>query len=70
VGEAVLELAERIGIIRMVSMTFVDVFSIGIGSAIILGLLGSIAIEGLRRGKNGRKVITTIDTSGIKFVHS
>jgi hypothetical protein len=54
----------------MVTMTFVDVFSIGIGSAIILGLLGSIAIEGLRRGKNGRKVITTIDTSGIKFVHS
>jgi hypothetical protein len=45
----------------MVTMTFVDIFSIGIGSTIILGLLGSIAIEGLRRGKNGRKVITTID---------
>ena len=45
----------------MVSMIFVDVFSIGIGSAIILGLLVSIAIEGLRRGKSGRKVITTID---------
>lgn len=45
----------------MVTMTFVDIFSIGTGSAIILGLLGSIAIEGLRRGKNGRKVITTID---------
>jgi hypothetical protein len=50
-----------IGIIRMVTMTLVDVLSIGIGSAIILGLLGSIAIEGLRRGKNSRKVITTID---------
>jgi hypothetical protein len=35
-------------------MTFVDVFSIGIGSAIILGLLGSIAIEGLRRGSVSR----------------
>jgi hypothetical protein len=45
----------------MVTMTFVDVFSIGIGSVIILWLLGSIAIEGIRRGKNGRKVITTID---------
>jgi hypothetical protein len=45
----------------MVTMTLVDVLSIGIGSAIILGLLVSIAIEGLRRGKNSRKVITTID---------
>jgi hypothetical protein len=45
----------------MVTMTLVDVFSVGIGSAIILAFLGSIAIEGLRRGKNGRKVIATID---------
>ena len=51
----------------MVTMTFVDVFSIGIGSAIILGLLGSIAIEGLRRGKSGRKVITTIDNKWHKI---
>jgi hypothetical protein len=51
----------------MVTMTLVDIFSIGIGSAIILGLLGSIAIEGLRRGKNSRKVITTIDNKWHKI---
>ena len=45
----------------MVTATLVDVFSVGIGSAIILGFIVLIAIEGLRRGRNGRKVITTID---------
>jgi hypothetical protein len=54
----------------MVTMTLVDIFSIGIGSAIILGFIGSIAIEGLRRGKNGRKVIAIIDNKWRKFVYS
>jgi hypothetical protein len=33
----------------MITMTIIDTFSIAIGSAIILALLGSIAVEGLRR---------------------
>jgi hypothetical protein len=31
----------------MVTITIVDIFSIGVGSAIILTLLGSIALDGV-----------------------
>lgn len=38
-------------------MTIVDVFSVLIGSAVILALIGSIAIEGLnRRGSKKKKL--------------
>jgi hypothetical protein len=46
----------------MVTMTIVDIFSIGVGSAIILTLLGSIALDGIRRRViNKNKIIPTID---------
>ena len=42
--------------------------SIFIGSAVILTLLGSIAIEGLnRRGSNEKKVIPAIDSKWQKI---
>jgi hypothetical protein len=44
-------------------MTIVDVFSVLIGSAVILVLIGSIAIEGLnRRGSKKKKVVHAIDS--------
>jgi hypothetical protein len=44
-------------------MTIVDTFSVIIGLAVILTLLGSIAVEGIRRrGTNKKKVISIIDS--------
>ena len=49
-------------------MTIVDIFSILIGSAIILILVGSIAIEGLsRRGSKKKKVVHAIDSKWKKI---
>jgi hypothetical protein len=44
-------------------MTIVDTFSVISGLAVILTLLGSIAVEGIRRrGTNKKKIIPTIDS--------
>ena len=49
-------------------MTIVDVFSVLIGSAVILVLIGSIAIEGLnRRGSKKKKVVHAIDSKWKKI---
>jgi hypothetical protein len=46
----------------LVTITIVDIFSIGVGSAIILTLLGSIALDGIRRRViNKNKIIPAID---------
>jgi hypothetical protein len=37
-------------------MTIVDIFSVMVGSAVILMLLGSIAVEGIRRRGTRRKL--------------
>jgi hypothetical protein len=49
-------------------MTIIDIFSIGVGSAIILTLLGSIALDGIRRRvTNKKKIIPTIDNKWQKI---
>ena len=53
----------------MVTMTIIDIFSIRVGSAIILTLLGSIALDGIRRRRltNKKKIIPTIDNKWQKI---
>lgn len=49
-------------------MTIVDVFSVLIGSAVILVLIGSIAIEDLnRRRSKKKKVVHAIDSKWQKI---
>jgi hypothetical protein len=49
-------------------MTIVDTFSVMVGSAVILMLLGSIAVEGIRRrGTSKKKIIPTIDSKWQKI---
>ena len=49
-------------------MMIIDALSVFIGSAVILTLLGSIAIEGLkRRESNEKKVIPAIDSKWQKI---
>jgi hypothetical protein len=50
-------------------MTIIDIFSIRVGSAIILTLLGSIALDGIRRRRltNKKKIIPTIDNKWQKI---
>jgi hypothetical protein len=43
-------------------MTLVDIFSVAIGLAVLLTLLGSIALEGLRRRTKKKKIIPTINS--------
>ena len=46
----------------MTTMTLVDTFSVTIGLAIILILLGSISLEGLaRRASKKKKIISTVN---------
>ena len=52
----------------MMTMTIVDTFSVIIGSAVILTLLGSIAVEGIRKRRtNKKKIISTIDNKWQKI---
>jgi hypothetical protein len=44
-------------------MTIVDIFSVVIGLVVILTLLGSIAVKGIRRrGTNKKKIIPIINS--------
>ena len=44
-------------------MTIVDIFSVVIGLVVVLTLLGSIAVEGIRRrGTNKKKIIPIINS--------
>jgi hypothetical protein len=52
----------------METMTIVDTFSVIIGLAVILTLLGSIAVEGIRRRvTNKKKIIPTINNKWQKI---
>ena len=53
----------------METMTIVDTFSVIIGLAVILTLLGSIAVEGIRRRRvtNKKKIIPTINNKWQKI---
>jgi hypothetical protein len=48
----------------VIAMTLIDTFSVTIGLAVLLTLLGSIAIEGLRRRRRTKKkkIIPTINS--------
>jgi hypothetical protein len=47
----------------VVTMTIVDTFSVTIGLTIILTMLGSIAVEGLRRrATSKKKIIPTVNS--------
>ena len=47
----------------VITMTLVDIFSVAIGLAVLLTLLGSIALEGLRRRTTKKKkIIPTINS--------
>jgi hypothetical protein len=51
----------------VITMTLVDTFSVAIGSVVVLALLGSIAVEEIRRLTHKNKIIPTINNKRQKI---